>query len=363
MMTTFDSFTKWCLLFTLVIFINCDSSSPTLPTPVEEEEIPVTPTTPIPSITDQASIAFYNVENLFDTVDDPSNASDNEFLPAASKAWTTERYEHKLDNIGKVIQGINYPWVLGLAEVENRKVLEDLVNSERLSDQSYQIVHEDSPDHRGIDVALLYQADQFEVVEWSTHSVQIDDPNINNFTTRDILLVKGILKNTTTYLFVNHWPSRSGGTSQTEFRRITVATRLKELVATIQADDPSAHLIIMGDFNDEPTNKSLSEILGVQTDNNNLEAAQLYNCTSLLDKNGEGSYNYQGNWQMLDQIIVSANLLDDNNALQVDNFHVYKAEDLLFTHPEYGVSPDRTYGGDNYYGGYSDHLPIFVELK
>jgi len=363
MTTTFSSTCKWFLLGILVIFYNCDSSSPTLPTPVEEEEMPTTPSTTISPTTDKSTIAFYNVENLFDTVDDPSNASDDEFLPSSSKAWSTHRYGHKLNNIGKVIQGMNYPILLGLAEVENRRVLEDLVNNERLNDQSYQIVHEDSPDHRGIDVALLYQSDQFEVEEWTTHSVEIDDPNINNFTTRDILRVKGILMNTTTYLFINHWPSRSGGTNQTEFRRITVATRLNELVETTLATDPSAHIIIMGDFNDEPTNKSISEVLGVQTDRSNLESAQLYNCTSPLDINGEGSYNYQGNWQMLDQIIVSTNLLESNSGYRIDNFQIYKAEDMLFTHAEYGLSPDRTYGGDNYYGGYSDHLPIFVEVE
>ena len=362
MTSTLHPYCKWFLLAIFFIFYNCDSSSPTLPTPVEEE-MPAVPPTSTPSTFEKSSIAFYNVENLFDTIDDPDNASDNEFLPTAAKAWTIDRYDHKLNNIGKVIQGMNYPILLGLAEVENRKVLEDLVNSERLVNQSYQIIHEESPDHRGIDVALLFQTDQFEVEDWTTHSVQIDDPNINNFTTRDILRVKGLLRNTPTYLFINHWPSRSGGTEQTEFRRITVATRLNELVESTMTNDPSAHIIIMGDFNDEPTNKSLLDVLGAQTDSMNLASSRLYNLTGPLDAIGEGTFNFQGNWQMLDQIIISSNLLASNTAFRIGNFQVYKAEDLFFTHPEYGLSPDRTYGGDNYFGGFSDHLPVFVEIE
>jgi len=343
---------------------SCDSSSPTIPTMEEEEEemIP-TPTSPANPVTDQSTIAFYNVENLFDTEDDPNNPRDNEFLPSASKAWTQERYEHKLANIGNVLKGINFPVLVGLSEVENRKVLEDLTEIEALDGLGYQIVHEDSPDHRGIDVALLYQASEFVVEDWETYSVSIDDPSIANFTTRDILLVKGSYQENSLYVLVNHWPSRSGGVAQTEFRRITVAEKLVDVVTEIQAADATARIIIMGDFNDEPTNKSIAEVLNAKTDKTPLEDQGLYNCTSALDDEGEGSYNYQGNWQMLDQIIVSGSLLSQNKSPYVENFQVYQSESLLFNHPEYGLSPDRTYGGDNYYGGYSDHLPVFVEIR
>lgn len=363
MTTSNGTLFTYFFLGVLVFLISCDSSSPTLPT-MEEEEMPTTPTPTTPDpITDKSTVAFYNVENLFDTEDDPNNPRDNEFLPSASKAWTQERYVEKLNNIGSVLKGINYPILIGLSEVENRKVLEDLISIDILSDQAYQIVHEDSPDYRGIDVALLYQSDEFAVENWESFEVSINDPTIDNFTTRDILQVKGTWKNTPLYVLINHWPSRSGGVAQTEFRRVTVAEKLKEIITNIQQEDAAARIIIMGDFNDEPTNKSIQEILPAQVNKTPLEAQLLYNCTSELDDRGEGSYNYQGNWQMLDQIIVSGSLLDKNASPFVENFQVYKADDLLFNHPEYGVSPDRTYGGDNYYGGYSDHLPVFVEIE
>lgn len=351
-----------CMLFVLG---SCDSSSPTVPSMEEEEEIipSPTPSTPQNPVTNQSTIAFYNVENLFDTEDDPNNAGDNEFLPSAAKAWTQERYEHKLTNIGNVLQGINFPFLVGLSEVENRKVLEDLTAIEALEDQGYQIVHEESPDHRGIDVALLYQADEFVVEEWETFSVTIDDPNIADFTTRDILLVTGKYQENRLHVLVNHWPSRSGGVAQTEFRRITVAERLVAIIKDIQSQDASARIIVMGDFNDEPTNKSIADVLNVKTEKTPLAEHLLYNCTSELADEGEGSYNYQGNWQMLDQIIVSGSLLNKETRPFVENFQVYQSESLLFTHPEYGLSPDRTYGGDNYFGGFSDHLPVFVEIE
>lgn len=361
MIRTYSSFCTYFLVGFILVLASCDSSSPTLPTMEEEEMIP-TPTEPTTPITDQSTIAFYNVENLFDTEDDPENSGDNEFLPSSSKAWTPERYEKKLNNIAAVVQGLNFPILLGLSEVENKKVLEDLINTTSLQDQSYEIVHKESPDHRGIDVALLYQAGEFTVKDWSTYEVTIDDPSIANYTTREILQVSGEWNNTSLYILVNHWPSRSGGQAQTEFRRITVAERLAGIVKDIQEAEPAAKIIIMGDFNDEPTDKSLSEVLNVQLNKDPLMDQFLYNCTSNLDEQNEGSYNYQGNWQMLDQIIVSGNLLDKSNTPFVENFQVYKADDLFFTHPEYGLTPDRTYGGDTYYGGYSDHLPVFVEV-
>ena len=359
-----------CLL-SLHLCTSCGDTDPINP-PVEEEEImePTTPTTSTPTtpsttpITSNATIAFYNVENLFDTIDDPENSGDNEFLPSANKAWTQDRYAHKLNNIGAVLQGMNYPIVVGLSEVENEQVIADLAKVNALADQEYAYIHEQSPDHRGIDVGLMYRPEFFSVLEWATYQVDIDDPNVTNYTTRDILMVKGLINEEEIYVFVNHWPSRSGGTEASEFRRVFVATELRKAVADIQEADPTAKILIMGDLNDEPTNTSVKDVLGAKTEKGDpIEISSLYNCTSSLDAQGEGSYNYQGNWQMIDQIISSGNLLQTENKLSITNFQVYKDPSLLFNHPTNGPTPDRTYGGDEYYGGYSDHLPVFVEVK
>ncbi len=366
---TLNKLKNLLVLFLLAIcLVNCDDTDPINP-PVTEEEITPNPT-PSPTtpetdpVTSQQTIAFYNVENLFDTVDDPENGGDNEFLPTATKQWTLERYNHKLNNIAKVIKGMNYPIVMGLCEVENEKVVEDLTKVELLSDYQYAVVHEQSPDHRGIDVALIYQPSAFELLEWKTYQVDIPDEQIANFTTRDILLVKGKIAETVVHIFVNHWPSRSGGEAATESRRTFVAAVLRTAIDDLLESEPNAKIIVMGDLNDEPTNMSVAEVLQAKTTKEgSIIATDLYNCTSDLDKAGEGSYNFRGDWQMIDQIISTGNLLDTNFPLSITNFQVYKEGALLFNHPDNGLTPDRTYGGDTYFGGYSDHLPVYLEVN
>lgn len=357
------SYYTFSLLLLGILFSNCDDSNPINP-PLEEEEIELPTPTPTPTdpVTDKRTIAFYNVENLFDTEDDPDNGGDNEFLPTAAKKWNQERYLHKLNNIGSVIEGMNFPVVMGVSEVENKKVLEDLIAIDALSDITYAVVHEESPDHRGIDVGFIYQPASFTLLDWETYQVDIPDPNIPDFTTRDILRVKGELSGKVVHIFVNHWPSRSGGTANTEFRRVFVAERLRGIIDDLLVVEPSASIIVMGDLNDEPTNTSVETTLNAQELAADFTATSLYNATSTLDNQGEGSYNYQGNWQMIDQIIATGNLLTPNADLQLTNFQIFKEDMLLFMHSEYGLSPDRTYGGDNYYGGFSDHLPVFIEI-
>jgi len=331
--------------------VSCDETTPVNP-PITEEEITPTPTPPTSetettTITVQKTIAFYNVENLFDTTDDPENGGDDEFLPSAPKKWTIERYEHKLNNIAKVIEGMNYPIVMGLSEVENEKVVKDLTEVALLTDYNYEVVHEQSPDHRGIDVALIYQPSAFELLEWKTYQVDIPDARIANFTTRDILLVKGKIAESVVYVFVNHWPSRSGGASATESRRTFVAAELRMAIEEVQE-----------------SNKSVAEVLQTKTSKNtSIIATDLYNCTSELDEAGEGSFNFQGDWQMIDQIISSGNLLNSEAPLSIFDFQVYDNEELLFNHPSNGPTPDRTYGGDTYHGGFSDHLPIYIAIN
>lgn len=343
------------LLLSLLLFGNCqkDTNAPT----------PSDPSNQNPTVIESVRIGFYNMENLFDTIDDPENSQDDEFLPTSNKQWTPTRYQRKLNNMASVISSLAFPALMGLAEVENEKVLEDLVKNESLSITPYAWIHEDSPDFRGIDVALLYQPSIFTPLSYEAIEVSLPASVSNFSTTRDILMVKGLLGEEEIYLFINHWPSRSGGVEQTEGKRKFAATILKEKIFTIRQTQPSAQFILMGDFNDEPFDESVLTILETQTNKINIIESQLYNCSAAAALAGKGSLNFRGNWQMFDQIIVSGQLLDGNGPFQVEDFEVFEEAFLFFEHPENGPIPDRTYGGDNYFGGFSDHLPVFIDLN
>jgi endonuclease/exonuclease/phosphatase family metal-dependent hydrolase len=312
-------------------------------------------------------IAFYNVENLFDTEDDPA-INDDEFTPQGKLQWTEVRYKTKLEQLAKVVEGMRYPALLGLAEVENAAVLEDFCRKTSLSKHGYQFIHYDSPDERGIDVALLFQKSMFTPLASETIPIHFpknvagDDPNP---ATRDVLVVKGLLgKSDTLNIFVLHAPSRSGGEEKTQPERIFTAQQVKQKTEWMFQQNPNANIILMGDFNDEPDNKSVAEILAAKPLPQGAPAPQaLYNCMAELDAIGEGTYNYRGVWNMLDQIILSSNLLAAKNKLHFSEASIYRQEWLMFTHDKYGQQPNRTYGGDRYYGGFSDHLPVMVVLE
>ncbi len=316
---------------------------------------------------DGLRIAFYNVENLFDTEDDPA-INDDEFTPQGKLEWTEERYKTKLEQLAKVVDGMDYPALLGLAEVENATVLEDFCKKTDLSKHGYHFIHYDSPDERGIDVALLFQKSIFTPLASETISILFpkevagEDPNP---ATRDVLVVKGVLgKKDTLNLFVVHAPSRSGGEEKTQPERIFAAQQIKLKTQEIFKRNPQANIIIMGDFNDEPDNKSIVEALAAKPIPLGAPApASLYNCMAELDAIGEGTYNYRGVWNMLDQIIISSNLVAAKNRLHFSEASIYRQEWMMFKHDKYGQQPNRTYGGDRYYGGYSDHLPVMVVLE
>lgn len=312
-------------------------------------------------------IGFYNVENLFDTEDDP-NKKDEEFTPTSKKKWTIQRYQDKLNKIAQIIDSLQFPILMGLCEVENRKVLEDLVQLPQLNNigseqDKYFIIHQESPDLRGIDVALLYRKSAFTFKD--SHSIQINIPEDvarrKDYKTRDILHVEGVLNNNESiHVFVNHWPSRWGGVQKSQPKRIFVAQQLRYFLDSLEKVMPNSRLVVMGDFNDETDNKSVSEVLrAIDT----AYTGTLFNCFAQLDQAGAGTYNYRGNWNMLDQIIVSPNLLAEEAAIQYRSAGIYRKDWLLFEHSKYGATPSRTYGGPNYYGGYSDHLPIYIELQ
>ncbi|MFK7933746.1 MAG: hypothetical protein AB8G22_09560 [Saprospiraceae bacterium] len=317
-----------------------------------------------PSMEVAPRIAFYNVENLFDTEDDTSNPKDNEFLPSSDKKWTPERYDKKLNDLASVIAGMKLPAFVGLCEVENEKVVRDLAKNSQLKAADYEVVHIDGPDFRGIDNAFMYCKKGFSVLNAETFEIKFPiEVDTNGYTTRDILYIEGIQNNNDTlHFFINHWPSRSGGLEASQPRRVYVAQQLRKIVDELMERRPGAQIIIMGDFNDETNNQSIAQELRAQPNKSNLQAGELYNCFAELDAAGRGSYNYRGNLNMLDQIIVSGSLLDQTG-WRVTNPEIYEPEFITFTHDEYGKTPNRTFGGDNYYGGFSDHYPVYVELE
>lgn len=314
------------------------------------------------------TIVFYNVENLFDTLDDPLT-EDDEFTPGSEKNWSTERYQKKLEDISKVLSSINkkeLPEIIGLCEVENRKVLEDLVKTGKLRKKDYGIVHKDSPDTRGIDVALLYRKDEFKSV--SHKAIPVVFRFDSTLKTRDILYVKGKASvSGILHIFVNHWSSRREGQQQTERKRIFSSVVLRKAVDSILNFEPEAKIIIMGDFNDEPTNMSLHSVLNATNKRKNANSRDLYNL--MYDKHNfenTGTYSYKGNWNMLDNLIVSQSVITDKNNYHVDytGGKIYRDDWMMYDNPKIGeLTPNKTYGGNMYFGGVSDHLPVFMVLQ
>ncbi|MEO1516335.1 MAG: endonuclease/exonuclease/phosphatase family protein [Bacteroidota bacterium] len=312
-------------------------------------------------------LAFYNVENLFDTQDDPVTF-DEEFTPDSKKKWSSERFQSKLDNLCRVVEGMEFPAILGLCEVENAQVVKDFIEKTALSKYQYQYAHFDSPDKRGIDVALLYQSKLFQVLHSEAIPIQFPEEVIAkepDYTTRDILYVRGIYQKVDTlHLFVNHWPSRRGGLKASEPKRLYVAGELRKRVDQLFSENSASKIIVMGDMNDEPENNSvLTQLQAARTPGPPSRIDYLYNCSAQLDYQGKGSYNYRGNWNMLDQIIVSGALIRKGASLRASDMQTYRQDWMMYTDPKHGQRPSRTYGGPNYYGGFSDHLPVFIELQ
>lgn len=299
-------------------------------------------------------IAFYNVENLFDTKDDP-HTRDEEFTPTSEKQWTQERYEKKLGQLNQVFAEMNYPNIIGLCEVENAMVLVDLLQKTEMKKEKYNIIHYESPDFRGIDVSFLYKKKCFKVLQKDIIRITFPESIVKDYTTRDVLVVKGILhKKDTVHFFVNHWPSRRGGLKQSSPKREYVAAQVRLKVEEIYAENPAANVILMGDFNDEPDNKSIEEVL--------IAGTPLYNAVGEADAAGEGTYNYRGNWNMIDQFIISKSLTEREEGLRLIDTYILRADYLFYDDKKYGKTPTRTYGGPRYFGGYSDHLPIYMDF-
>lgn len=312
------------------------------------------------------TIVFYNVENLFDTNNQPDKW-DDDFTPEGKLKWTATRYQNKLTNISKVLSSIEeneLPEIIGLCEIENRTVIEDLINHKNLEKGKYGITHSEGPDKRGIDCALVYQKEIFKYIKHETISIEF--PMNKEYKTRDILYVQGIIgKNDTINIFVNHWPSRRGGLEKTEPKRIFVAQQLRKAVDKIQDKNADAKIIIIGDLNDEPSNRSVKLTLMANNNSNVFNPKGLYNLMYNLETNNEGTYNYKGKWNMLDNLIVSNSLLNGKFGYQTqhDAGKIYREKWICYKNRKGVYTPSRSYGGPRYYGGFSDHFPIYFQLK
>lgn len=318
------------------------------------------------------TVAFYNLENLFDTIKSPG-VYDEEFTPQGPKAWNSAKYLKKIGNIEQVFYNMagtfkSYPTIIGVSEIENRNVLEDVVSTPKLMKANYQIVHYDSPDARGVDVALLYRPDQFNYEgSRAIPMVLADDPG---FKTRDILSVWGTIDGERFCFFVCHWPSRLGGQAASEPKRVAAARTVKHAVDSILAEQPDTRIVIMGDMNDDPTDKSLAQELGGKGKASDVKPGELFNPFMEMFKAGYGTLAYQDAWNLFDNMIVSGNLLTaPDGGLKLVKAEKSKYYGNIFdraflrqTSGQYKNYPLRTFVGNTFQGGYSDHFPVYIHI-
>lgn len=311
-------------------------------------------------------VGFYNVENLFDTINDP-RIRDDDFTPQGSNRWNTERYFEKLDNLAEVLkllgQEVNPDGlaVIGLAEVENTTVLEDLAAHEKIRDRNYQVVFEQGPDRRGMHVAFFYNPTYFEYVSHNNYPTVV--PDRPDFITRDQLLLTGNLLGERMHFIVGHWPSRVGGEARSRPGRIAKADIARAVIDSIQAAEPGAKVFIMGDFNDNPTDISIRKHLRSKGSRDGIRENELYNPFESFFRRGIGTNAWRDSWSLFDQILFTPSLLNDDYS----DFTYLRAE--VFNRPflrqpsgRFQGYPFRSFGGGVYLGGYSDHFPVCVYL-
>ena len=307
-------------------------------------------------------IMFYNVENFFDIYDD-SLTDDNGFLPDGLMRWNLTRYKKKTNSLYKTIIAAGEwepPPVIALCEIENRKVLEDLIYGTYLLKYNYNIIHEESPDRRGIDVCLIYRKEIANVIYYRYWiPVEIKQKDFNS---RSVLYTKILIGSDTIHLIVNHWPSRRGGVLASENYRLLIASMVREKIDSLVEKNPSgARIIVLGDFNSTPDDQAIRSLV-CSSDS----GKTMINLSERLDDSGLGTYRYMGTWEMIDQVIVSKGLLvcREGNYTEPDLLRIFKPDFLLKKDPKYpGFSPYSTYHGYKYQGGFSDHLPVFLDLK
>jgi exonuclease III len=316
------------------------------------------------------TISFYNVENLFDTIDNPETF-DEDFTKNGKYGYTSKIYWEKIENISKVISEIGVirtrtsPVIVGLAEIENRDVLEDLINSKNLKNGRYKIVHFDSPDRRGIDVALLYKEKYFKPLDQKVFEVRLWDEVGRRIYTRDQLLVTGLLDDELIHIIVNHWPSRRGGQFISSSKREKSAFVTKQIIQSIKAEYESPKIIIMGDFNDDPTDISIKEGLKSVGNIKNIDTALLFNPMERMYSKGFNSLGYRDGLNLFDQILLSEACISSDNYYESYKFYkagIFNPPYLITQNGRYLGYPFRTFHNETFVGGYSDHFPVYIYM-
>jgi predicted extracellular nuclease len=305
---------------------------------------------------------FYNVENLFDIYDD-SSRDDNDFLPKGLMRWNFTRYNKKINSLYKVIVAAGEwdpPSVVALCEVENKKVLEDLIYKTYLSKFNYGIIHEESPDQRGIDVCLIYRKEDVDIIYY--RYLIPSGMKADEFTSRSVLYSKVAIYGDTLNLFVNHWPSRRGGVLAGEDLRMKIAAMVRDKAdSLVNGKIKGEKILIIGDFNSTPDDQEIKSLISKSG-----SGSSLINLSESLAEEGAGTYRYMGTWEMIDQVIVSEVILNCSKGLHTDEtmLTVFKPDFLLRRDPKYpGLTPLSTYRGYKYQGGFSDHLPVLLDLR
>jgi hypothetical protein len=316
------------------------------------------------------TVAFYNLENLFDTINDTTKFDEKSPIMEI-KADREAIYVKKVKNMARVIADIgvdvtgNTPAIIGVCEVENRQVLVDLVNDPLLLAKDYGIIHYDSPDARGIDVALLYQKDLFKPISHGSYEVKIyDDKTRKRTQTRDQLLVTGELDGDLIHVIVNHWPSRSGGEARSRTKRIAAAKVSKHIKDSLQVKDPYAKIFIMGDLNDDPTNESVKGVLNAKSDKEDVDLKDIYNpYEDMFKKSGYGTTAYRDAWSLFDQIMFTKELIkkDEYTSFRFYKAGIYNKQYLTNKRGRYKGYPFRSFSS-GFTGGFSDHFPVYVYL-
>ena len=318
-------------------------------------------------------VAFWNLENLFDIYDDPET-HDEEFTPDGVKQWNEIKYQKKLSNIERVLFDIaaiqrDYPIVIGVSEIENRSVLEDLVSQPKLAGANYRICHYDSPDARGVDVAFLYRADVFKLQ--GSENIKLEVAELPDFRTRDFVVMWGTIEDEPFYFLVSHWPSRLGGKEASQFKRDACASQIRAIKDSLLAEIPATKVIVMGDFNDDATDGSIVETMGAKGKTKDLEKGDFFNPFNQMLRAGHGTLAYQDMWNLFDNICVTENLINDEEG----KLHLVKGSGNkfwgnIFHRPymfqqegQYKGYPLRTFVTNNFQNGFSDHFPVYIYIS
>lgn len=315
-----------------------------------------------------AIVAFYNLENFYDTVHN-TMIDDNEFLPTGPKNYTGKLYWNKVTHLATVLSQMGTdinrdgPAIVGVAEIENDTVLNDLVHHPLLVGRNYKMVHYDSRDLRGIDVGFLYNPKYFKVLASTKMFVHLPSGSKDQVYTRDILWVKGVLDGDTVHVFVNHWPSRRGGEERSMPGRLAAAQMDKNMIDSIQKYNANAKIIVMGDLNDDPVSPSITKVLQAKGNIEDVKPGGLYNPWVNMYKKGIGTLAYQDAWGLFDQIMISYTWLDKKQAgYFFYQQHIFNKEYLVENIGKYKGYPMRTWDGNTYRGGYSDHFPTYLVM-